>query len=270
MDEHERDPLYVKPTELPGEPISQHQPDMQKGGFSKKRLILVFIGLILLLGIGFGAAVLTSSSETSPASSTTTPESNEPSSASSAATDVPTVTATKTFKADFPRIEFTYPENWNVTANRDQEGIRIESPEFNYQSVNGSTIEGHFRIYIRQGARQVDSKYIGRGIAALPSEKLAYVNPPAGQRPETNLSFFGLDSSDHFAFFLIAGNFSLEKDESLGPEYGTEPETYIITGGYTSNELTDDMATNPVPLEYFGQTNAYKQAVEILKSLKLL
>lgn len=270
MNEPIKDPLYVKPAELPGEPASQHQPSMPKGGFSKKRIALVLVGLIVLLGIGFGFALLTSGTETSPTSNTTTTESSETDNPASEVTDVPVVTATKTFKADFPRVEFTYPENWKVAANRDEEGIRVESPEFNYQSVNGNTIKGHFRIYIRQGARQVDSKYIGRGIAALPSEKIAYVNPPAGQRPETNISFFGLDSSDHFAFFLIAGNFSLQKDESLGPEYGTEPETYIISGGYTSNELTDDMATNPVPLEYFGQTNVYKQAIEIVRSLKLL
>ncbi len=101
-------------------------------------------------------------------------------------------------------------------------------------------------------------------------EKLIYVSPAPNQRPETNLSFFGLDSSDHFAYFMIAGNFSLVKDESLGPEYGTEPETYIITGGYSSNELAEDMATNPVPLEYFSTTTAYKQAIEIIKSLKIL
>ncbi len=69
---------------------------------------------------------------------------------------------------------------------------------------------------------------------------------------------------------MIAGNFSLQKDESLGPEYGREPETYIIAGGYSSTELTDDLATNQVGLEYFSQTNAYKQAIEILKSLKIL
>ena len=271
MENDSKDPFEMNRLDLPGEPPVDHQPDVQKTGFSKKKVVLVVVGFFVLLGIGFGAALLTGNNGTENGDTTQSKTADtEKVESSQRLSDVPDAAGTKSFKADFPRIEFTYPENWTVEANRDQEGVRVESPDFNYQSVNGNTIKGNFRIYIRQGARQVDSKYIGRGIAALPSEKLAYTNPPAGQRPETNLSFFGLDSTDHFAYFLIAGNFSLEKNESLGPEYGTEPETYIITGGYTSKELSDDLATNPVPLDYFGQTNAYKQGIEIIKSLKLL
>jgi hypothetical protein len=196
-------------------------------------------------------------------------QSEQPESEPSSTTDIQTVTATKTLKTDFPRVELTYPENWVVTENKEQSGIRIESPEFTYTSITGSPIKGNFRVYVRQGARQQDSKYIGRGVAAQPSESLMYANPIASQRPETNLSFFGLDSADNFAYFLIAGNFSLQKGESLGPEYGTEPETYIIAGGYSSTELAEDLATNPVPVEYFSTTQAYKQATEIVKSLKI-
>lgn len=258
------------PMELPGEPDNSSLPYQPKSsGFSRKRVVLVIAGLLVLGGIGFGAALVLNKDE-SAAPQTAATDSSKTGTGSSTVDDVPGADGTKTFKADFPRIEFTYPSNWEAVANTEQEGVRIESPEFSYTSVNGGKIKGNFRIYIRQGARDQDSKYIGRGIAALPSEKLAYVDPPAGQRTETNLSFFGLDTSDNFAYFLIAGNFSLQKDESLGPDYGKEPETYIITGGYSSDELTDDLATNPVPLDYFNQTNAYKQAIEILKTLKLL
>lgn len=271
MEHNTPDSTHNNQVDISGEPLRDFQSNHDKKGFSKQKIIIVIVGLVVLLAIGFGLALITSSGSEAPNKIPDQSSSNKQSpSSSSANDDVPAVQTTKKFKSDFPRIEFTYPENWNVKAERDEEGVRVESPEFDYQSINGNKIKGHFRIYIRQGARQVDSKYIGRGIASLPSQKLSYTEPPAGQRPETNLSFFGIDSSDHFAFFLIAGNFSLQKGESLGPEYGTEPETYIITGGYTTNELTDDLATNPVPLEYFGQTNAYKQAIEIIKSLKLL
>lgn len=259
------------PPEPHDEPVTQTTPFGQEktAGFSVKRILLVFAGLVVLAGAGFGFALLTGQGDEKERTATnntapidTTSEANDK--------DVPAVTSTKTFKSDFPRIEFTYPGNWVATADNEQQDVRIESPEFSYTSINGGVIKGNFRIYIRQGARDQDSKYIGRGIAAIPSEKLAYKDPPSGQRPETNLSFFGLDTPDNFAFFLIAGNFSLEKGQSLGPDYGKEAETYIITGGYSSNELSDDLATNTVPVDYFDSTNAYKQAIDILKSLKLL
>lgn len=261
-----------QPIGTPQSPAAPHSfdvPPPAKSGFSKKRILVVIAGLLILGGAGFGLALLTSNGQQQNTSTTqqTTATSDV---SSSDSTDVPSVTVTKTFKTDFPRIEFTYPENWTVAENRDQEGVRIESPEFNYKSIMGNTVSGNFRIYIRQGARTQDSKYIGRGIAALPSEKLIYAAPASSQRPETNLSFFGLDTSNNFAFFMIVGNFALAKDESLGPNYGTEAETYIITGGYSSNELADDLATNPVPVEYFQSTSVYEQAIAIIKSLKIL
>lgn len=259
------------PEQLQPQPESPYlPPEPPAGGFSKKRILLVVFILLAVAALGFGLALF---QESRNSQAPLTDQPTDPAltqQQTPAINDIQTVSATKTFKSDFPRVEFTYPENWRVVHDKEQEGIRIESPEFSYTSINGGSIKGNFRIYIRQGARQQDSKYIGRGIAAQPSEKLAYSAPAPNQRPETNLSFFGIDSSDNFAFFMIAGNFALEKDETLGPEYGTEPETYIISGGYSSNEMTDDMATNPVPLEFFAQTNAYKQAITIIKSLKLL
>jgi hypothetical protein len=260
------------PMELPGEPESnypQHVQQPPKSGVSRKRLVLVVVGLLIIGSVGFAAAILTSdkkepSTPAPAAEETPTPQSSQ------IVGDVPVAAGTKTFKGDFPRVEFTYPDNWTVTEDKEQEGIRVESPEFSYTTINGGTVKGNFRVYLRQGARQVDSQYIGRGIAAQQSETLIYTDPAPGQRAETHLSLFGLDTSDNFAFFMIAGNFSLQKDESLGPEYGREQETYIIVGGYSSTELTDDLATNQVGLEYFSQTNAYKQAIEILKSLKIL
>lgn len=248
-----------------------HPPSEPKPqGFSKKRIILVIISLFVIAGLGFGLALWQERNSTKESVTSTQTPTTPGENQTNTNDDVPSVAATKTFKADFPRIEFTYPENWKVTENSEQEGVRVESPNFNYTSINGSKVSGYFRIYIRQGARQQDGRYIGRGVAAADSEKLTYIAPASEQRPETNLSFFGLDSDDNFAFFMIAGNFSLMKGDSLGPDYGKEAETYIITGGYSSNELTEDLATNPVPLDYYRTTNAYKQAMEILKSLKLL
>lgn len=224
----------------------------------------------MLLGIGFGVGKLVSLKKDNPAPATTPRPTEEPivdPQANAFITDIPESVVTKTFESRFPSLEFTYPETWVVTES--DNGVRIESPELTYQTVEGEKVTGPFRLYMRQGAREVDSKYIARGIAALPSEKLAYSEPHPGQRKETNLSFFGLDESDHFAFLFIAGNFNLSKGQSLGPSYGKEPQTYIISGGFSSADLKDDLATNKVFLDAFQDSNAYRQAIEIIKSLKL-
>jgi hypothetical protein len=68
---------------------------------------------------------------------------------------------------------------------------------------------------------------------------------------------------------MVAGNFSLKKGDTLGPGYGTEPDAYIIAGGYTSEDLSEDLATNKVPIESYAYSSAYLEALEIIKSLKL-
>jgi hypothetical protein len=111
--------------------------------------------------------------------------------------------------------------------------------------------------------------YIGRGYAIGPSVSLTYTNPQPGQLATTWLTNYGLDKTNNFAFFLIAGNFDLTTGQTLGPNYGTESGTYIIAGGYTTNQLTDDLETNMVPTSSFSQTNAYKEAVDIVKSIQI-
>jgi hypothetical protein len=180
--------------------------------------------------------------------------------------DIPAAELTESYSGQDVHVEFTYPKTWKVSEA--EAGLRIESPVFSYPTTGGQK-DGNFRIYIRTGSRAVDGKYIGRGVAIKPSEKLTYKAPAVGQRSDTLLSTFGLDTPDNFAFFLIAGNFQLQKGGSLGPEYGHEAETYIIAGGYSGVDLKEDLATYPVRLDYYASTNAYKQAIEIIKTLKL-
>jgi hypothetical protein len=247
-------------------------PPSVKKPFPIKKLLLGLIILVLLGGLSFvGFKMFGPKSTPKPVQSSQSETSTEPGSESIPAgfTDVPEVSELKDFKGNRPRVQLKHPTTWTVTET-DDGGIRIESPQMTYQSVDLGSVIGNFRIYIRQGARTTDSKYIGRAVASQDSEKLTYSDPVAGQRPDTNLSFFGLDTTDHFAFFFIAGNYNLEKGDSLGPNFGKEAETYIITGGYSAKGLSEDMATNKVGLEFYRQTRAYKQAMDILKSLKLL
>lgn len=182
--------------------------------------------------------------------------------------DVPDVSTSKSYDSQNMNLTLSYPSNWTLTANADS-SVKIVSPAFSYKTIAGEEIKGNFRVYIRQTARTVDTKYIGLGVAAEPSHPLTYAKPTASQRKTTYLTNFGFDTPDNFAFFFIAGNFNLNKGDTLGPNYGTEPGTNIIAGGYSSDSLKDDMATHQVPLDYFAKKKAYKQALKIVESLQI-
>lgn len=240
---------------------------------ARKRVALTVVALIVLAGLAYGGWRWYDAREASePAQSVEEQQSGNDSTKEEqqvGGEDVPEATSTESFSSSSPELELTHPSLWTVEED-DDDGIHLTSPDFTFETVDGREVEGYFDIYIRQGARDQDSRYLGRGIAAQPSERLTYDDPPEGQRTETNLSFFGLDNPDNFAYFFVAGNFDLERGESLGSDYGQEESTYLISGGYASDELEDDMATHTVPLDYFDQTNAYQQAIDIIESLRLL
>lgn len=247
---------------------NEHQPlhitSMYPAKKSKKYIYMpLFVVLIAALGfaaykLGFKKPSSNSATTNQSQVSTTTIEK-----------DVPDAPDTKAYENGFLGVKLSFPSNWTATEPDNKESVRLESPNFSYQATGKGQITGNFRIYIRKGAREIDGKYIGRGYAFQPSEKLTYAQPAPGQRADTYLSLFGLDAPDNFAFFMIAGNYNLNKGDTLGPNYGKEAETYIIAGGFSAKELKDDLATNPVSTELIKTSNAYKQALEILKSLQL-
>ena len=181
--------------------------------------------------------------------------------------DVPSAPATESYTSTALSVSFKYPKKWKVIEASG--GIRVESPGFTYNAVGLGDIAGNFRLYLRQGARPIDGSYIGKGIAIKSSEKLVYSQPAIGQRTDTLISFFGSETFESFSFFMIVGNFQLNLGDSLGSDYGREPDTYIMAGGYSTPAAIDDMATNAVPLDYYATTTAYKQAVAIVASLQL-
>lgn len=257
---------FDDPLDLPDEPASSHAPARPFVLKHSNRKKYLFVGLAVFLALGIVFAVLKM-----------TNKDKKPSTASSPAAatetkvvpkDIPDANETKQYENGPMGLTLTYPTTWTATETADS-GVRIESPLFSYQNLDRNSISGNFRIYIRKGARPVDSKYIGRGVAIKPSEKLVYKEPAVGQRADTLLSLFGLDTSDNFAYFFVAGNFQLKMGETLGPDYGKEPETFIVAGGFSSKDLKDDMATNPVSVDLINTSNAYKQAIDIIKTLQL-
>lgn len=265
--------ILSKPVELPGSEDSSRMRYFKTHRsisipFKKIGMSLLAIAAAML--VSFGGYNLYKSSQNKPdnSASVQSAEIREDKSADkvAAGNDVPEASLSETYAGNNVSVEFNYPKTWKVSEA--EAGLRIESPEFNYPAKSGEKTGG-FRIYIRTGARSIDGKYIGRGVAIKPSEKVTYSAPALGQREQTLLSAFGLDTQDNFGFFLIAGNHQLKPGDTLGPTYGREPETYIIVGGYSGVDLKDDLATNPVDVGYYATTNAYGQAVEIIKSLKL-
>lgn len=239
-------------------PPSPHDPKPK----SKKVLVIVVV-IVVLMAAGIGAWLVLGKDSGSNSNQST--QATEP--APTSKTEMPSTTNTKTYTNDRMRLSINYPDNWTVT--EEDNAARIESPDFTYNTTDKGEVTGNFRIYIRQGAQAADSTYIGKGVAILPSEKFVYSQPTTNQRKDTFLSSFGLTTENNFAFFLIAGNFELKKGETLGPNYGKEPDTYIIGGGYSSKDMKDGLETNLVPVDEYQESTAYKQAVEALKTIQI-
>lgn len=240
-----------------------YAPQLVKKPHKSLKLPLIILGvLIVLAAAGFaGWNIFLNKPADTPVPST--PKAETP----KVISDAPSAQATETYSSSALSVSFKYPKTWKISEATG--GIRIESPDFTYRSISAGDIAGNFRVYIRQGSRNVDGVYIGKGIAIKTSDKLVYTQPAPGQRADTLLSFFGENGIDNFSFFLIAGNFQLALGDTLGPDYGKEPDTYIVAGGYSSTSAVDDLATIPVSTDYYATTNAYKQAVAIIASLQL-
>lgn len=253
------------PLELPEDNTTHQPPAPQqtkpRRKVGKTAIIILAIALVLVAG-GLLAWKLTK-----PKSNTAQNSNSNAQTADTAKTDLPASTGTKAYKNDIMRLSFTYPDNWTVT--EDKGTVTVVSPEFSYKSSDKGDVTGHFKLYVRQGAQTEDSKYIGKGVAIMPSEKLVYTNPAPSQRKDTNLSFFGIDTPDNFNYFLIAGNFDLKKGDTLGPNYGKEADTFIIGGGYSAKDLKEGLAMNNISVDQFQQSAAYKQAIDILKSIQI-
>lgn len=262
------DPLLEQSVELPEDQTGTQPietPHYNKPRRSKKWLFIV-LGLLFAGSSGFALWKYVLTKPAAPAAQTTTPPTPTPSPV--AANDIPDSTETEIYDNGPLGVTLTYPVSWKVTETENK-GVRIESPDFRITTADDLATTGNFRIYIRKGARTQDSTYIGRGVALKDSEKLTYTNPALGQRIDTLLSSFGLDEPTAFNYFFVAGNFQLKKGDTLGPNYGKEPSTFIIAGGYSSAELTDDMAFYSVDPSVTATSNAYRQAVTIIESLEL-
>lgn len=261
-------PDDIPDSEMPPPPVLDDEtppkpPQLKK---SPKKGLLVVLIVIVVLGIAGATGWFFFMRNNDQPSS----QANKPAAETPAATDdVPEATNTETFTSSPYRITFQYPKTWTVTEDNDNSFV-VQSQEFTYKLAAGGTKKGYFRIYVSKPADAADSAIIAKGVAIQPSTKLVYTKPTPAQRTETNLSVFGQDTENNFAFLLITGNFALQKGDTLGPNFGKEIETILIGGGYSDPSLTQGMAMNPVPVNGAQDTNAYKQAIAIIQSFEIM
>lgn len=263
------------PPDVPQEHISQ--PSMGSDRIEKapkkvilKRLAYLLVAIIILAAAGIVAWKLVPAKQSGQKPSAAASEQNQNTSedqADAVALALGNTNLTETYTSDTLRLEFKHPPGWKVAEQAN--ALMIKSPAFDLADRNGSVASTYFKIYIKQGANGTDGKYLGRGYAVAPSEKLTYANPAVGQRKTTFLTDFGLDTSDNFAYFVVQGNFNLEKGDTLGPKFASETEAFLLSGGFASEQEKDNLQTRLITTDSYKQNLAYQTAVEIVKTLQL-
>lgn len=233
-----------------------------------KRLILLIIAVAVLAAVGVVAWKLvpakdeprqpaqTSQDQTKPAQTT------DPVAAALADTQL-----SQTYTSDLLRLSLKYPSGWKVS--EDNNAVTVKSPSFDIADNSGIENTTYFKIYIKLGATDDEGKYLGKGYAVAPSETINYSDPEVGQRKTTFLTDFGLDNTDNFAYLVVQGNFELEKGDTLGPKFASEPDSFLVSAGFATAEDTGGLQTTLMPIDSYKDNLAYKTGVEIIKSLRL-
>lgn len=249
------------------EQIPPVRPSVSKSHL-KKRLAILAITLILIAAGAVAAwkFIPEINKKDSDPTKTSQSEANQQESTDQQA-DIGDTTLSETYTSDFLRITLKHPKSWQVSD--DNNAVLVKSPNFKLKEKNGTETDSYFKIYIRRGATQNDGTYLGKGYAIAQSEKLTYNDPATGQRKDTLLTNFGIDTPDNFAYFVVQGNFNLKKGDTLGPKFASEVDSFLIAGGFAGAEQKDGLSTKIVAEDSFAENPAYLTAVEIVKTLQL-
>ncbi len=255
---------------LPGKSSELKQPNFKAKNslWQKAKLPIIFVaGVLVVSGIVFTVYSFVKNiqkdkkSDSSAASTAATTEQTQPETSEVSI-------LSESYTSNSLRLSFKYPSDWKV--NEVDRGIRVESPNFTFTSKGQGEVNGNFRVYIKKGARSIDGKFLGDGYAVSPSSKLEYSDPANGQRDSTWLTDFGLKTTDNFAYFVVQGNYELKKGATLGPSFAKEADAYLIAGGYSKPDLTDDLDMVLLPVDGdYNQSPQYKTATSIVQSLQL-
>lgn len=268
---HDEQETPINPVNIPRDVIQEQIPPVHSDRAPKsviiRRTIFLLIGIILVVAIGLAAWKFIPSKNETPKPAQSNQNQTQSSASAPADLGIGDTALSQDYKSDFLRMNFKYPGSWKVSEQNNS--VTVKSPTFNLQENNGMQSTGYFKIYIARGASATDGKYLGKGYAVAPSEKITYSEPVAGQRKDTYLTNFGIDTPDNFAYCVVQGNFNLAAGDTLGPKFASEPDSFLITGGFATDGEKDGLATKVVSQDYFATNQAYKAAVEIIKSLQL-
>lgn len=248
---------------LKNPPTEVTNPNKNSGSNAKKYLIITLV-LIILFGAGGFAAwkfLLNDNKQTSNLPVSETESQNN-------AQDENFLQGlTQEYTSDRLLIDFKYPDSWKVDENSGE--IMVYSPSAEITDANGERISAEFRVLIKQGARETDSEYLGRGFAVKESKPIKYTDPSSNQREESLITDFGLDSSNYFSYFVVQGNFKLKKGETLGSDFAAKADEILVSGGFYSKDSKDKTKLVSLYLEDYNTSEMYLSALEIIKTLKL-
>lgn len=232
------------------------------GSNTKKYLLIVAVLVIIFALGGFAAWKFLLSKDKADSQEVPAAESQPEDEAVS-----PDGELSQEYVSDRLLIDIKHPASWKVDESSGE--ITVYSPETGITDFNGEKISAEFRLLVKQGATETDSEYLGRGFAISASEPIKYTDPSPNQRESSLITGFGLDSSSHFAYFVVQGNFNLKKNETLGQDFASEADEVLVSGGFYSKDSQDKTKLVGLDTDTYEENETYKTAIEIVKTLRL-
>ncbi len=248
---------------LKNPPVEVINPNKNSDSGKKKYLIIIPVVITILAAAGFAAWKFLLNGNEQAANQPAVETENQDNMAEEAAPLEPT----QEYTSDRLLIDIKYPAGWKV--EEDSGEIVVTSPEATVTDVNGEELPAEFKVLIKQGADQSDGEYLGRGFAVRKSQPFKYSDPASAQREKSFITDFGLDASNNFAYFIAQGNFDLKKDETLGPDFASEADAVLVSGGFYSEDSEDETQLVSLDPEAYQSDETYLLALEIVKTLRL-
>lgn len=227
-----------------------------------KKVVIILLILIAVTAIAGGTFIFLDKKSSNKSQTQTTANTSGTNNESAEQTKT---SATKSYKNDTIKIELSYLNSWALKEDVDK--VVLTSPKISYTKKDGTTAKNSFRVIVQKGINQIDSNTINNAVAVKISELIKYTAPAKDQRTESYLSFLG-KTKDAFKFFLISSGKEYQVDEKVSGSLPLGQDSYIVAGGYGTS-ADDNFGFDEIAVDKIDQDDAYNQAVDIVKSLKL-
>ena len=261
--ENDVNPVPVEneqPLPPPGHRYDHLMPKKESG--KKKILLLTLIGLVTLGVIAAAVYFFVLKKDTPTPAATDNQQATEqqPEAAPAPADSTP-----KVFKSTKLGLELTHRTDWSLKEDPDSGEITLTSPQATYTTKDGASKQAAFTLKFRQGATTEQQAAIKAAAAVLASETIAYSAPLETQRYYTNVTFGG--QAEAISLFLVTGATQFKAGDSLA-NFFINGDTYVIGGGFGGTQ-PENFTFDTLPKASFTGSDTYKQALDIVKSLKI-